>query len=131
MVEGSFWYLGSVYSRYPRGHQAAFIGACIHTADLLNVGLRVYSPIVAIHPLVVHGGLKLTTFDECLSIIRPFMDAAVGIIVVRMEGWETSEGIAAEREIFKAARKPILDVPPVILAEDPERVARICRVLAP
>lgn len=125
----SYWYVATPYSRYPGGHEAAFVAAASHTASLARAGLAVVSPVVATYPLVIHGGLRLTTFDEVFPLIGPMMDGTDGMIVVQLEGWDESFGISKERKIFTIGRKPIIDVPPQIVMENPERVVSICKAL--
>jgi hypothetical protein len=81
-------------------------------ARFIKAGIPVFSPIAQSHPVALHGGIDPLSHDIWLPADRPMMDAACGIIVVRMEGWEESVGIAHEIAVFKAAGKPVLYVDP-------------------
>ena len=107
-----YFYLASVYSRYPAGIDAAFIVACKVAARFIKAGVPVFSPISHSHHIAIHGDIDPLSHDIWLPADRPMMDAACGIIVVRMEGWEESVGIAHEIEVFKQAGKPVLFVDP-------------------
>ncbi len=126
-----FWYLASPYSKYPAGLEVACQDVAAIAAALMDVDVNLFCPITHTHPIAFYSNRPATDSASWTRLQVPIMHAAVGMIVVQMDGWQESRGISEEREIFKAARKPILDVPPAVILDDPERVARICRVLAP
>ena len=103
-----FWYLATVYRQYPAGLQAAFAVAAEATAFLTKQRVRVYSPIVHGHSLTLYGGLDPTDHEMWMDVDYPFMDAAVGLIVLKMLRWTESEGIAEEIKRFRADKKPVL-----------------------
>jgi hypothetical protein len=119
----SFQYLASPYSRYPAGIDAAHRDACRAAAYLIRRGVHVFCPIAHTHPIALHGALDPRNHDLWLALDRKMMDAAAGLIVVMMEGWDTSVGIRHEMTVFANARKPIsyLDWPL------PERIVNIER----
>ena len=108
-------YLATPYSKYPGGIREAFEEACRITARLLLAGAKVYSPIAHTHPIATIGGLD--PLDH--SIWMPFDEAMMRVcdvlIVVHLESWETSKGIAMEVEYFEKAGKPIFDMDPETL----------------
>lgn len=101
------WYLATPYSKYPRGLEKAFVEACRAAALLVRHGVRVYSPIAHTHPVAIHGGIDPLDHSIWLPADKPFMDAACGLLVVRMTGWAESYGIGEEIKVFEAAGKPI------------------------
>lgn len=103
-----FWYLATPYSKYPGGIEAAFILACQAAADLIEAGVRVYSPIAHTHPIAVYGHIDPYAHDIWLPADAPFMEAAFGLIVLRAPGWGESYGIGEEIKVFSAAGKPIV-----------------------
>ncbi len=108
-----FWYLATPYTKYPGGHEQAFEDAAKWAAFLLDCGMSVFSPIVHSHPLSKYVKKANNTDHRFwLDTDRPFMEAACGMIVVQLPGWEKSDGIAEEIEIFCAAGKPILHLDP-------------------
>ena len=111
----TFWYLGSPYSKYPAGLEAAFREACRNTAVLVRAGIRVYSPIAHTHPVAIHGEIDPFDHSIWLPADQPFMDAACGLIVCRMDGWLDSHGIGEELKTFEAAGKPIVYMEPGIV----------------
>lgn len=104
----TFFYLATPYSKYPGGIDAAFEEACKATASLIRKGLRVYSPIAHTHPVAKYGGIDPYSHDIWLPADKPFMDAACGLIVCKMSGWQESRGLLHEVEVFTIANKPVL-----------------------
>lgn len=108
MKHEPFWYLATPYSGYPDGIEAAFEAASRAAAYLIECGVRLYCPIAHTHPIAIHGELDPLDHTIWLPADGPFMDAAMGLIVVKMKGWEESKGIAIEIKKFGEAAKPIL-----------------------
>ena len=102
-----YWYLATPYSKYKAGLEQAFIDASKAAAAVMAQGRNVYSPIVASHPIAIHGGIDPYDHDIWLAQDRPFLEGAIGLIVVKMPGWSESKGIAWEMKIFGASRKPV------------------------
>ena len=103
-----FFYLATPYSAHPGGVETAFQEACLATAELIRAGIPVFSPIAHTHPVGKAGRMDLGDSTIWLPADQPMMDAAVGVIVVRLPGWEKSHGIGYEIEVFKTAGKPVL-----------------------
>ncbi len=103
-----FWYLATVYSKYPDGIEAAFVEAAKIAASLLKRGIRVYSPIAHTHPIAIHGGLDPLDHTIWLPADGPLMEAAVGLIVVKMTDWRESRGIQEEIKQFHMDGKPVM-----------------------
>jgi hypothetical protein len=115
----SFYYLASPYSKFPEGLEEAFKQAAEQAALLVAAGVSVYAPIVATHPLAIYGGLDPLDHELWLPVDEPFMNAAKGLIVCMMEGWESSYGVNYEIKKFVDAGKPVLYMTP---GEVPEGV---------
>lgn len=107
-----FFYLATPYSKWKAGIDDAFELACREAARLIKAGVPTYSPIAHTHPIAKIGGIDPLAHDIWLPADRPMMDAAVGLIVLRADGWEDSYGIAEEIKVFKAAGKPIFYMDP-------------------
>lgn len=104
----SLWYLATPYSKYPKGIEAAFLVACQQTALLIRAGIPVYSPIAHTHPVAVNGDIDPLDHTIWLPADAPMMRAATGLIVCKMESWESSYGIGVEIAEFKKAGKPVV-----------------------
>ncbi len=100
-------YVATVYSKWPEGVDDAFVQACRVTAALMKSGVRCFSPIAHSHPVALHGGIDELDHDFWMDVDRPFMEAASGLIVVRMPGWRESVGVLAEIDYFTRAGKPV------------------------
>ncbi len=110
MTREPFWYLATPYSGYPDGIEAAFQEASAAAASLIERGIRVYCPIAHTHPIAIYGNLDPKDHSIWLPADGPFMDAAAGLIVVQMKGWEESKGITEEIIRFREAGKPVLNM---------------------
>lgn len=109
--ESGFWYLASPYSLFPEGTDAAFRKACFAAGRLIDNGVPVFCPIAHSHPIAFHGCIDPLSHEIWLPADEPFMRAAVGLLVYMMPGWKQSYGIAKETEFFRAAGKPVVEIP--------------------
>jgi hypothetical protein len=112
----SLCYLATPYSKYKAGLDKAFEDAAALAAVLLVEGVKVYSPIAHTHPLAKYSHLDPLDHEIWLPFDEAMMTAADALIVVHMDGWEESYGIAHEIKFFAEAGKPIYDLDPKSLA---------------
>ena len=115
-------YLGSPYSKYEAGHDAAARVVADGAAALMRRGLVIYSPIAHGHAVTLAGGLPIT-WNFWKKQCQPLIDVASGLIVLTMAGWQESVGLQYEIEEFVRAGKPILHVSPRWLVEN--KVGRV------
>ena len=115
-VTKGFYYLGTPYSKYPAGLEAAFVEAARIAGVLIAAGLPIFSPIAHSHPIAMHGGLDPLAHEIWLRLDKHMMRAAEGLIVAEMDGWEESHGLAHEIDYFEAMDKPIFYLDPEALA---------------
>lgn len=115
-----FWYCATPYSKFHLGIEAAFEQACIQAALLISAGISVYFPICHTHPIAMQGGIDPLDHEIWLPADRAFMDAAKGLIVCKMDGWQDSYGVGVEIETFKAAGKPVVFMEPGVVPEGVE-----------
>ncbi len=108
----TYWYVATPYSKFPDGLFEAHVAACRVTAKLIKAGIPCFSPIAHSHPIAIHGMIDPMSHAIWLPADRPLMDAAHGLIVVELEGWDESEGIAHEIEVFRRAGKPVVHLDP-------------------
>jgi hypothetical protein len=108
----SYWYLGSPYSKYPGGLTQAHIDVCREAARLISLGLPIFSPIAHTHPIAMISGLDPLDHMIWLLADQPMMDAAFGLIVLKMDGWSRSYGLKHEIETFADVGKPIVYLTP-------------------
>lgn len=107
-----YYYVATPYSRYPHGISAAFRDAVENTALLVKHGVSAFSPIVHSHILATQGGIDALDGNMWLQIDEPLMDGACGCIVVMMDGWDKSVGVAREINRFTQQRKPVVMMVP-------------------
>jgi hypothetical protein len=102
-----FWYVATCYTKHEHGIHVAHIDACKVTAALLTRGVQVFSPIAHSHGIALYGGIDPLSHAIWLPADKPMMDAAHGLIVVKMKNWLQSYGIGKEIEEFRKAGKPV------------------------
>lgn len=111
----TFYYLATPYSKFPGGIEAAYVAACEQAAVLVRAGVPVFCPIAHTHGPAIHGGIDPLSHEIWLPADAPFMKAACGIIVCKLESWETSYGVAHEIAAFRNAGKPAYYMEPGIV----------------
>lgn len=102
-----YWYLATPYTRYALGIEEAFRAASMATADLIRLGVSVFSPIAHTHPVGIYGSIDPYDVDFWVKVDAPLMRAASGLIVFTMPGWAESKGVTHERIAFDNENKPI------------------------
>jgi hypothetical protein len=102
-------YLASPYSKWEDKELAAEIVAKA-AADLMNRGLIIYSPITHGHVVAKHG--LPYSWDFWKRQCQPMIDAAAAIIVLEMDGWDSSVGMSYEIDEFERMGKPIVYLDP-------------------
>jgi len=105
-VEG-FWYVATPYSKYAAGIEGAAREAARATAWLMKGGVPCFSPICHTHAIATEGGIDPLDHAFWMPVDEPMMDAAVGLVVVMMDGWQESYGVNVEIEMFMCACKPV------------------------
>lgn len=105
-------YLATPYSRYPDGLEAAFRDAAKLAARLLELGVRVYSPICHTHPIAIHGELDPLDHSIWLPFDEAMMEACDAIVVAMMPSWKQSKGIKYEIDYFTLEGKPVFYLEP-------------------
>lgn len=101
-----------IYLATPYSHESheirelRFVRACIVAGQLMKQGLTVFSPIAHTHPIAVRCELP-TGWDFWERYDREHIAACSEVLVVKMEGWDRSKGVAAEIEIANALGKRV------------------------
>ena len=108
----SYWYMASPYSKHPFGLDAAHLRVCEQAALLISNGIPVFSPIAHSHSIALYGDLDPLDHDIWMLLARAMVDAAGGLIVLKLEGWSRSFGVAEEIEWFVEMNKPIVYMEP-------------------
>ena len=107
-----FWYLGSPYSLYPDGIDAAFDAVVQARGLLIRAGIQCFSPIIHSHTVAKACGIDSLDHSIWLPAERPILDAATGLIVLKLAGWEASFGLTWERSLFAERGLPIVGMEP-------------------
>lgn len=90
------WYVASPYSHHDLSVMTTrYITTMKACAELTGEGYFVISPIVHWHEVAKHFGLP-TDCDYWEEYNKALMEACDGVIVLKLDGWEESKGVAKE-----------------------------------
>lgn len=91
-------YLASPYSHPdPDVRQQRFVEVCRVAARLMTEErVAVFSPVAHGHPVAEHGGLDAMAHAFWMSQCLPFIHAADEVVVLKLDGWQDSAGVASE-----------------------------------
>ena len=104
-------YLASPYSHPdPAVRERRFRSACCAAAKLLHEGHAVFSPIVHGHPLVEHGAPIDWAFWQRSD--HEHLERCDEVVVLMLNGWETSAGVQAEIRMAGELCKPVSYIEP-------------------
>jgi hypothetical protein len=108
-------YLACPYTHPDAAVRTARLNAATEAAaKLIEQGRVVFSPITMTHPIdVVLAGHESTLgSDFWVGFDEAFTEMCGEMIILRLEGWSESKGIARERAFFAARGRPISFVDP-------------------
>lgn len=93
-------YLATPYSRYPAGRDEAFYEATKKTAELMEEGHCVFSPIVHSHSIeeIAMGGAGAKDGDWWLQQDFTILERCDELWVYELPGWDTSYGVRHEMQ---------------------------------
>jgi hypothetical protein len=92
-------YLGVPYSHPdPEVRQKRFEIVNKVSADLMNAGHIVFSPISHTHPIALAGGLP-SDFAYWKNFDIAYLEVSRLLIVLMLPGWKESKGVTGEIEI--------------------------------
>ncbi len=106
----TFWYLASPYRECPAGREYARRETSCAAAQLAKAGIPVFSPIVHGSGLVDNSDIDDTDNDFWVTANLPFMQSAYGLILLRLVGWNKSDGVRGELSTFGKAGKPVVEM---------------------
>ncbi len=99
-------YLAAPYSHPdPAVREERYRQTCWHAVRLMREGRLVYSPIVHSHPLAQLG--LPGDWPFWAEHNREMLNASSRLVVLALDGWQESQGVAAEVEIARELDLPI------------------------
>jgi nucleoside 2-deoxyribosyltransferase len=111
-------YLASPYSHPDSAvREQRYRAACRAAAALLLAGEPVISPIAHSHPLVEHGLPADWTFWQHYD--RDLLARCDAVVVLTLDGWETSVGVREEIRIARELGKPVRYLAPELARVSP------------
>ena len=104
-------YLISTYTHPdPSVREARFEAACRATAALIRQGKTVLSPIVHSHPLCRFGLPGDWGFWQGVDL--QYLAVCSEVVVLKLDGWQQSQGVQAEIAMARALGKPVSFIEP-------------------
>ncbi len=124
-----FWYLGSPYAKYPGNRwwhrwsrrarlNSAFKAVCIEAGELIKAKIPIYSPIAHIHSVARFTHMDPLDHAIWLPADKPLMQAAYGLIVLKLPSWQISYGLEREIEFFAEMKRPVIYMTPGKIPEE-------------
>lgn len=105
-------YLAAPYSHpNPDIREERFREVTRIAGEMMRHGTHVYSPLTHSHPIACSGGLP-TGWDYWQKYDERMMTVCTQMIIVRLMGWQMSEGIKAEIELANRLNLPITYMDP-------------------
>jgi len=112
----AIWYLGSPYSAPGRATMAArHRQACEAAARLFERGIFTYGPIAHTVAIDQAGRMNAPAFEFWATFDLGMIDRLTGLMVLMIDGWQDSKGLAAELAHARATGKPVLWCEPEIV----------------
>ncbi len=108
-------YLASPYTLYPMGLENAAAAATNLSGQLEALGVGVFSPIAYSHAIAKAAGLPLVDNARWHKMNDRYLPVCDALLIARMMGWQSSEGVAREIKYFEMVGKPIFHINPETL----------------
>lgn len=111
-------YLASPYSRLKNqegGLERACADVCVVAGDLLRHEIKVFSPIGHSHVIAKYAGIDPLDYDIWLDLDEAMMEVSDALVIAKLKGWERSEGVDYEKDVFFTAGKPVYELDPKTL----------------
>lgn len=106
-AEAGLIYLASPYSHPdPAVQEQRFNAVCWAAARLMRDGHLIFSPIAHTHPIAQAGGLP-GDWEFWRKYDHAMLDVSAELWVLRLDGWEQSQGVKAEIEYMRGRGKPV------------------------
>ena len=101
-------YLASPYtSRSVRVMEFRHVASCRAAGELIRLGLAVFSPIAHSHGIALFSGLPQRDRALWVRADRALMEACTECVVLCIDGWRESVGVAGEVAYFIASGRPV------------------------
>ncbi len=93
----------------PKVRLSRFQKATEAAAHLIEQGRIVFSPITMTHPidLVLADENATLGSDYWVSFDEAFMEFCSEMVILKIDGWDSSRGVKREMEFFKRHNRPI------------------------
>jgi nucleoside 2-deoxyribosyltransferase len=82
-------------------------------AQLISKGFIVFSPLTMTHPIdkLLAGHSETLGSDYWVNFDEAFMEFCSEMVVVMVDGWDKSSGVARETKFFRDRGRPVRHIP--------------------
>lgn len=107
-------YLASPYSHADASvRQDRYVAVCKAASRLMvESGAVVFSPIAHSHPIAELGGLDGMNHEFWMHQCLPMVERSDELVILAIDGWDRSRGVAAERQQAQLCNIPIRLIEP-------------------
>jgi nucleoside 2-deoxyribosyltransferase len=107
-------YLAGPYSHPdPAVREGRYTVITAVAAQLISKGRIVFSPLTMTHPIdqLLAGHSETLGSDYWVNFDEAFMEFCSEIVVVMVDGWDKSSGVAREIKFFRDRGRPVHHIP--------------------
>lgn len=113
-MRASYVYLASPYSSPdPAIRHQRFIAACEAGIRLFDMGISAFIPVVQSHPIAERMGDRHADHAYWMAVDLPLLAKAAKLIVLTLDGWRESRGVADKIEFAKDRGIPVEYMAPI------------------
>jgi hypothetical protein len=105
-IKKGYWYLGTPYSKWAHGINDANHVAQKLTGALFLAHVPTFSPIAHTHGIALEAGIDPFSHKIFMPLGKWMVDAAYGLLVAELPGWQDSYGLQMEIKWFRDQKKP-------------------------
>jgi hypothetical protein len=107
-------YAASPYSRYAGGLDQACDDVCEVVGRLIANGVRAFSPVAHSHTIAMASGVDPLDHKLWLDLDEAIAPQCHALVVIELDGWQESDGIAKEIRWFST--RPVFYLNPKTMA---------------
>lgn len=113
-ADGGVVYLASPYSKLVDtiGLDEAARLVTVAAGALIEEGAVVFSPIAHGHAVATAYGFDKLDAGMWMAQCYPMVSACAACVVLKLDGWRESSGVAEEVHLFQSQGKPVIYVEP-------------------
>lgn len=115
LLQFNLCYIGSPYSFYRFGLERAYADVSEVSWFLQLAGVSHFSPILYTHPLSKMWRVDPRDASFWLDFDSSMMNVCDALVIIDLDGWQDSAGVAIETSLFEQEGKPVYHLNPATL----------------